>query len=255
MYTQEKNQKGIFVINNQVYSINDIISAMQRQGINVTIHSSGLMIEGERIPAISDFRGSNCPIAKTCEKRKALLQFLKLQKTQGRNSEFYSRETSAESYDYSGSPTRSYGQREGEHHARTTHRTREQRDFIKPNNHDLFEGNITDDPDFSNDFENTHYEEDQEEDFELFDDDLFSESSQEDFEKPLFDEGYAQETYHEKANSRRRQRMDYEDDYPSDEKPFCPTCGYDLDSSWSICPNCGEKIVRKEKKQDKGLFF
>ena len=70
---ENNNPDGIFVLNGQIFSVNDLINAMRRQGLRIHLTRGGLSIDGEQISSISSLEGNKCPLASTCEKRVALI--------------------------------------------------------------------------------------------------------------------------------------------------------------------------------------
>ena len=139
------------------------------------------------------------------------------------------------------------------------------RDFIKPNNHDLFEGNI-------NNSRGLFDEPEEEPIMGLFDEpDIFSspenQRSSSSHEEPLFgsnndygNSDYSSNDFREDSRpvSRDRTYSSNDQDYRvqnRSQQPFCSECGFDMNPSWNICPNCGHKVVRRNSNNSDKLFF
>jgi len=235
------NPDGVFVLNGQIFSVNDLINAMRRQGLRIHLNRDGLSIDGEQIASISSFDENKCPLAGTCEKRVALIDFLKLQKTQN-TREDYHRENR---FDRESSPdiiNRNYEQEDFQ-----SRRENPRRDFIKPNNHDLFEGNVSNSPGL--------FDEPVEEIKGLFDEpDLFSEPETKQFE----DSFHRDDSKEEKSFSRDDMFSDHSRrglQQENEQQPFCSECGFDLQPSWNTCPNCSCKITRRASQNSKNYHF
>ncbi|NHJ32835.1 MAG: zinc ribbon domain-containing protein [Asgard group archaeon] len=237
MINYEDNPDGIFVLNGQIFSVNDLISIMRRHGIRIHLNRNGLTVDGEQITSISNLDGNKCPLATACEKRVALVEFLKLQKSQDTRDTSYSRD---DSYDYEPPLARPMQKHDtlSEYRKEPT-----RRDFIQPNNHDLFEGNISDKPNF--------YDEPEREKRPQFDDDFYEDPRDNQFEDSLFQS----REYPEKEYSREKKIYDY-DDYKTEElsNSYCKRCGYDVDSSWNSCPKCGQRILVERASNEDYLF-
>ncbi len=231
---------GIFVLNGQIFSVNDLINAMRRQGLRIHLNRDGLSIDGEQITSISSFDENKCPLASTCEKRVALVDFLKLQKTQNVREDYHqeNRTEHEPSSDIFG----------GNHEQEDLQMRKEnpRRDFIKPNNHDLFEGNVSNTPGL--------FDEPVDEIRGLFDEpDLFSEPETKQFEDSL----YRNDSLEEKSFSRDDMFSDHSrrGSHQESEQPFCSECGFDLQSSWNTCPNCSHRINRRAGIKNKNYHF
>ncbi|MBK5114478.1 MAG: hypothetical protein KGD59_09110 [Candidatus Heimdallarchaeota archaeon] len=233
MINYEDNPDGIFVLNGQIFSVNDLISIMRRHGIRIHLNRDGLTIDGEQISSISNLNGNKCPLATACEKRVALVEFLKLQKTQ---------DTRDDSYGYEPPLARPMQEREplSEYRKEPT-----RRDFIQPNNHDLFEGNISDSSKLYNEPEKVERP-------QFDDDDFFDDPRESQFEDSLFQR---KEYPQEKEYSREKQVYDY-DDYKTEElsNSYCKRCGYDLNSAWNSCPKCGQRVLVEKASNEDYLF-
>ncbi|NHJ03372.1 MAG: hypothetical protein EAX90_00990 [Candidatus Heimdallarchaeota archaeon] len=240
MINNDNKPDGILVVNGQIFSASDLINIMRRHGIRIGMNREGLIIDGEQVVSISNLDDNKCPLAGTCEKRVALVEFLKLQKTQEIRSSQYEEER----LNYS-EASLFYDNHENQNN--DFRREEPRNDFIKPNNHDLFEGNISnqyglfDEPPVVRDRglfdEPPLFSEPEENQFE---DSLYQESN--DFEqKPNQNEDYYQE---------KRQFNQHES-----QQPFCSECGFDLKSSWISCPNCGNRVIRKAISKEKNYFF
>lgn len=228
------NPDGIFVLNGQIFSVNDLINAMRRQGLRIHLNRDGLSIDGEQITSISNFDENNCPLASTCEKRVALIDFLKLQKTQNVRENYHQ----ANRFEHESSPDIF-----GSNHEQEDFQMRREsprRDFIKPNNHDLFEGNVSNSPGL--------FDEPVEEIRGLFD---------EPETKQFEDSFYHDDSSEEQSFSRDNIFSDHNrrGTPQTSEQPFCSECGFDLQSSWNTCPNCSHKITRRVGAQNKNYHF
>ncbi len=230
MINYEDNPEGIFVLNGQIFSVNDLISIMRRHGIRIHLNRNGLTIDGEQITSISNLDGNRCPLATACDKRVALVDFLKLQKTQvAQEEDNYDCEPPlarpmqerADSSDYRKEPSR--------------------RDFIQPNNHDLFEGNISEKSNF--------YEEPEREERPQFEEESFYDNPR---EKQFEDSLFQSKQYPEKEYSREKQIHDYKTEEPSNS--YCKRCGFDINSTWNSCPKCGQRILVEKANNDDYLF-
>jgi hypothetical protein len=234
MINYEDNPDGIFVLNGQIFSVNDLISIMRRHGIQIHLNRDGLTSDGEQISSISNLDGNKCPLATACEKRVALVEFLKLQKTQDTRGD--------DSYGYEPPLARPMQEREplSEYKKEPT-----RRDFIQPNNHDLFEGNISDSSKLYNEPEKVERP-------QFDDDDFFDDPRESQFEDSLFQR---KEYPQEKEYSREKQVYDY-DDYKTEElsNSYCKRCGYDLNSAWNSCPKCGQRVLVEKASNEDYLF-
>jgi len=236
------NSNGIFVLNGQVFSVNDLINAMRRQGIHIHLSKDGLSIDGEYIPSITNLEGDRCPLAKNCEKRIALVEFLKLRKKEGTFD--FEREPRQSSFQDS-SFTREFPIKE---------RTRESPtpDFIQPNNHDLFEGNVSnsrglfdepvqesprglfDEPDFNADERDLSFE-----------DSFFEQRPHEGF-----DSDFTQD------NQGLSNTFDmHRDSHSQNHQLFCQRCGYDLQQNWKVCPSCGKQVEPQSSSHSEDYLF
>jgi predicted RNA-binding Zn-ribbon protein involved in translation (DUF1610 family) len=267
MINTDRHSDGIIVVNDQIFSVQDLLRAMHRLGINIRLTRDGLIVDGERISSISKLDDTSCPLAKTCEKRIALVEFLKLQQDRSRvqtkettpsrdifshNSPLLFQENKND-YPYKQQDTKDslYQTSQREHGIRRDSNS----DFIKPNNHDLFEGNVSE-PDRS-----FPLEEEEEEDNPLkglFDEpDIYSnvgDNSNNDFEQRLF---YDEQPIGGQTFDDEESFLDNRDHYSDQEetdKPFCSECGFDLEPNWNSCPNCGYKVIRS-KRQSERLFL
>ncbi len=236
MINYEDNPEGIFVLNGQIFSVNDLINIIRRHGIRIHLNRNGLTIDGEQITSISNLDGNKCPLASACEKRVALVEFLKLQKTQVTSD---SRDTSFDDYEPPLARPMQVRDSYSEHKREPT-----RRDFIQPNNHDLFEGNISN--------RSSYYEEPERVERPQFEDDDFYEDPRDtQFEDSLFQS----KEYPEKDFSREKQLYDY-DDYRNEElsNSYCKRCGYDLNPAWNSCPKCGQRALTEKAGNDDYLF-
>jgi len=237
----DSSSNGIFVLNGQIFSVNDLINAMRRQGINIRLNREGISIDNEYIPSITNLEGDRCPLAKICEKRIALVEFLKLQKSRQALHEYGDERRSPT---YQQSFTRNFTPEE------SPSRESSSPDFIRPNNHDLFEGNVSDsralfdeplqspsrglfdEPDFTSG------------DTDLpFEDSLFERNNNFDSsfsrDKERFSERFSDDSHHTNNSSQL----------------FCKKCGYDLQSNWKVCPSCGYRIERQESQRSEDYLF
>ncbi|MHA1366696.1 MAG: zinc ribbon domain-containing protein [Candidatus Heimdallarchaeota archaeon] len=231
-----------------IFSVTELLNLMQRHGIRVKVNRDGLMINGECISSVANFEDNRCPLATSCEKRVALVDFLKVQK-------------SRESYRPMNSHTQEYEAPEAyptmSQNSEYLERKEEpRRDFIKPNNHDLFEGNI-------NNSRGLFDEPEEEPIMGLFDEpDIFSspevqrrDSSQDD---QFFDNN--NDDYREDSRPLPRDKpysannQDY-GVHNRSQQPFCSECGFDMNPTWNSCPNCGHKIIRRNTNNSDKLFF
>ncbi|MBD3192178.1 MAG: zinc-ribbon domain-containing protein [Candidatus Heimdallarchaeota archaeon] len=240
----ERTIDGIFVLNGQIFSVNDLINIMRRHGIRISPAENGLLLEGERISSISAIEPNSCPLAQTCEKRMAIIEFLKLQKNQ-----IHSKRTVKFPDDYDSQFTQD---EYPPSHPQTIASPKKQGDsrrgsFIRPNNHDLFEGNIDDGPGlFDEPIDET-------EDFSsLFEEpESFQEPSRRSDiethrhpEKEYSEQFFSREQNQEQSSIRRRA-----------DEPFCPSCGTDIDPSWNSCPHCGKQLKRSQNSRSDKLFI
>ncbi|MHA1155606.1 MAG: hypothetical protein ACTSQK_05815 [Candidatus Heimdallarchaeota archaeon] len=234
------NPDGIFVLNSQIFSVNDLINAMRKQGLRIHLTRDGLSIDGEQITSISSLDENKCPLAGTCEKRVALVEFLKLQKTQNAQENYHR----GNRFEQEASPD--IFSRSNELEDLQNRREDSRRDFIKPNNHDLFEGNVSNSPGL--------FDEPVEEIRGLFDEpDLFTEPETKQFEDSFYRDDSLEEKSHSQDDmfsdtSRRRPQQE-------SEQPFCPECGFDIQPSWNTCPNCSHKITRRVEARNKNRYF
>ena len=240
MINNDSKPDGILVVNGQIFSASDLINIMRRHGIRIGLNREGLIINGEQVSSISNLDDNKCPLAGTCEKRVALVEFLKLQKIR----EIETPQFREDNLNYSEA---SLFYDNHENHNNDFRRDEPRNDFIKPNNHDLFEGNISnqrglfdepsersnrglfDEPPLFSDSGENHFEES-----------LYRESN--DFEsKPIQNEDYYSENH-------QFQQQD-------SQQPFCSECGFDLQPSWVSCPNCGNRVIRRTNTNEKNYFF
>jgi len=242
------NPKGVFVVNEQIFSVTELLNLMQRHGIRVKVNRDGLMINGECISSVANFEDNRCPLATSCEKRVALVDFLKVQK-------------SRESYRPMNSHTQEYEAPEAyptmSQNSEYLERKEEpRRDFIKPNNHDLFEGNI-------NNSRGLFDEPEEEPIMGLFDEpDIFSspevqrrDSSQDDQFFDSNNDDYREDSQplpQDKPYSANNQDYGV---HNRSQQPFCSECGFDMNPTWNSCPNCGHKIIRRNTNNSDKLFF
>lgn len=237
----DNNPDGIFVINGQIFSAVELLNAMRRHGIHVRVGQNGLNIDGEQISSISNLDDNKCPLASTCDKRVALVEFLKLQRKHG-NKISQEREQQIEPEPlqslFDEAPLFKNEQRNRKEDSR--------RDFIKANNHDLFDGNISSKPGLFD--ENINQERG------LFDGpDLFTETENSQFEDSFYKEGNHYEgrkSIQEDSFSQKR-NLNFQDK----EQPFCAECGFDLKPNWVSCPNCGYRVIRKNVQNEKNYFY
>lgn len=264
MYRRDEPEKsdGIFVLNGQIFSVNDLINTMRRMGISIRLTRDGMTVDGEHINSITDLDGNKCPLAGNCEKRVALVDFLKLQKKRSAVDERPVVPPTAFEESLYSYPRDSYSTQQQSQHSRQDFRSEEPaRDFIKPNNHDLFEGNVSgpqdlfeesrdepsglfDEPDFRSELEE-----------KLFEDSFFSRSeySDDDFsrEKPQFDSRDTRDTRDSRGY------FDNRDDFNqrSENQLYCKKCGYDLEQTWSTCPKCGSRVPIQQSKRTESEFL
>ncbi len=242
------NQKGVFVVNDQIFSVTDLLNIMQRHGIRVKINRDGLMIDGEYISSVANLEENRCPLSTSCEKRTALVDFLKVQRSKEsyRPMNSHSREYEAPEAYPTMSQNPEYPERKEE----------PRRDFIKPNNHDLFEGNI-------NNSRGLFDEPEEEPIMGLFDEpDIFS-SPEVQRSEPLQDDQFYSsnnDDYREDSRPLPRDKpysandQDYSVQNRS-QQPFCSECGFDMNPTWNSCPNCGHKVIRRNTNNSDKLFF
>ncbi|MFW9921898.1 MAG: zinc ribbon domain-containing protein [Candidatus Thorarchaeota archaeon] len=235
------NPDGIFVVNGQIYSAVELINAMRRHGIHVRVSPNGLNIDGEQISSISNLDDNKCPLATTCDKRVALIEFLKLQKKQNmvnyNEKEFQIEPEPIHSLFDETLPLRNEPK---------NRRESSRRDFIKANNHDLFDGNISSKPGL--------FDEPISQDGGLFDGpDLFSAHESSQFE----DSFYKEQDHYEERKTLQNESISQKRnlDYHEKDQPFCSECGFDLKPNWVSCPNCGYRIIRKNVQNDKNYFY
>lgn len=234
---------GIFVLNGQIFSVDKLITIMRRHGIRISPSEDGLIIEGERISSLSNIGPNSCPLAQTCEKRIAITEFLKLQRKQ-----HPSKRTTQSSDEY-GSPLT---HDDYSSHQQSITPTKKPGDshrgsFIKPNNHDLFEGNIEDGPGlFDEPIEES-------EDFSsLFDEpESFREANR---RTDIKSSQYPEKDYSEQFFSREQTNGHSTVKRRTDE-PFCPSCGTDIDPSWNSCPHCGKPLKKGQNSRRDKLFI
>jgi len=240
------NPKGVFVVNDQIFSVTDLLNIMQRHGIRVKVNRDGLMIDGEYISSVANFEDNRCPLATSCEKRVALVDFLKVRRSREayRPMNSHSREYEApEAYPTMTQNPEYLERKEGP-----------RRDFIKPNNHDLFEGNI-------NNSSGLFDEPEEEPIMGLFDEpDIFSSPEVQRRDSSQDDQFYDNNNDYSDSRPLPRDRslstndQDYSDQNRS-QQPFCSECGFDMNPTWNSCPNCGYKVVRKNSTNSDKLFF
>ncbi|NHJ86724.1 MAG: hypothetical protein FK734_14765 [Asgard group archaeon] len=255
----DKKSDGIFVLDGQIYSANDLINAMRRHGIRLQITRNGIAIEGEQISSISNLEDNKCPLAGTCEKRVALVEFLKLQRQQSFSQrttpqdDLY--EDDFDNFDRSSEFT-SYPQNRDDTPTSRRDNSRTNRDFIKPNNHDLFEGNVRQ----SNG---------------LFDDQPVDDARTL-FDEPEFrstpDKSFFEDSFYDDDNDDYDSDMDYSRDKPSysssknfdfsrqqqrshQDQSYCRRCGSDVDPNWVVCPKCRAEIKPRAQVSDEDYLF
>ena len=223
------NSDGIFVLDGQIFSVNDLISTMRRMGISIRLSRDGLTIDGEHISSITNLDGNKCPLASNCDKRIALVEFLKLQKRQS-VADNQQQQYSNRSSEYDQEPMYSSPSRQ---HSRDEYHSEESsRDFIKPNNHDLFEGNIAN--------SSPLFDEPQEETRGLFDEPEFQSKP----EERLFEDSFFSRSESNFSRDKQHDSRGFQEDRNQRNmgQLYCKKCGYDLDSGWSICPKCGSRV-------------
>ncbi|HUT80796.1 MAG TPA: hypothetical protein VMZ29_06280 [Candidatus Bathyarchaeia archaeon] len=246
------NPDGIFVLNGQIFSVNDLINIMRRHGISIRLTRDGLSIDGEQISSVSNLDGNKCPLAGNCEKRVALVEFLKLQKSQPMNQErVYDKPTNYDSPSVSSRDNFDYQEDFRDNYQdlrRDSPRDEQSRDFIKPNNHDLFEGNVSNSRGLFD-------EPPQEEVRGLFDEPDFKDESNEDYFENSF---FNRNEYSERELSREDQfeSKGYRPEPREMNQHFCKRCGFDIDLSWNSCPKCGQRIISQNpQKTDSDYLF
>ena len=119
------------------------------------------------------------------------------------------------------------------------------RDFLRPNNHDLFEGNVSD--------PRVMYDEPEPESPGLFDEPDIRAP-----EKPYFEDSFFQPDDYPERQQQQQQPQDRPlfDDPVSYREPqrqetsYCKKCGFDLNPSWNSCPNCGQRVIRRDSSDD-----
>jgi hypothetical protein len=257
------SSEGIFVLNNQVFSVIDLINALRRQGIRIRLTRNGLSIAGNEITSITDLDNNRCPLAPTCERRVALMDFLKLRELRSRVS--FQQNNPIENYPHqqqnlrqdsqsASYPFSTYPNQEDTYPAQEE--KRQSGGFIEPNNHDLFEGNVDDSP--SSFYDNPFRDENEEDEFSgaLFDDDeddYSASTEQSNFDGPLFPDNDDYEDTQEPLFGDSPRFTNPSNSSP--QKTNCPHCGYQLDSSWVVCPKCGERITHQERPKSERLFI
>ncbi len=247
------NPDGIFVLNGQIFSVNDLINIMRRHGISIRLTRDGLSIDGEQINSVSNLDGNKCPLAGNCEKRVALVEFLKLQKSQPMYQDRpYDRPTNYDEPSFSSRDNYDYQEDYRDNYQdlrRDSPREEQSRDFIKPNNHDLFEGNV------SNSRGLFDEPPPQEEVRGLFDEpDFTAESNDDYFENSFFNrnEYTERELSREDQFSSRNNRSEPRDT----NQNFCKRCGFDVDPNWNSCPKCGQRILsQNQQRTDSEYLF
>ncbi|NHK32825.1 MAG: zinc ribbon domain-containing protein [Asgard group archaeon] len=236
MFDRRENPDGIFVLNGQVFSVNDIIAVMRRHGIRIRLNRDGLTVDGEQISSISNLDSNRCPLANSCEKLSSLMDFLKMQKRQESQEKVYDQRSSIEppyihdsQQDYSDDYRREDSRRS---------------DFIKPNNHDLFEGNVTNSRGL--------FDEPPEEQRGLFDEPSFDNNNESSF---FEDQVFSRSDFDDSDYSQENQYRDrsYRDE--PQEQIFCQKCGFDLNSNWNSCPRCGQRIAQNNKQNTFDTLF
>ena len=242
MINNDEKPDGIMVINGQIFSASELITIMRRHGIRIGMNREGLIIDGEQVTSISNLDDNKCPLAGTCEKRVALVEFLKLQK----NREIRDSHQFDESINYR-EASLFYDNNDEENHFDEFRREEPRNDYIKPNNHDLFEGNVSNQIGL---FDPPHTEN---ENRGLFDEPpLFSEPKSNQYEDSFyqedndFEQNQRQDDFYPERNQNQRQDTN---------QPFCSECGFDLKPNWVSCPNCGYRVVRKSGVKEKNYFF
>ena len=243
----EIKPEGVFVINDQIFSVTDLLSLMQRHGIRVKLNRDGLMIDGEYISSVANLDENRCPLATSCEKRVALVDFLKLQKS---NTSY--RPTN-------NSPVRDYDAPQAyptmsQNSDYLERREEPRRDFIKANNHDLFDGNI-------NNSNAGLFDEPEEPTRGLFDEpDMFStpevsRGNQNQDNQYFGNNDFGETRSLPQDRSYSNDNQDYSVQNKSQIQPYCSECGFDLNPTWNSCPNCGNKVFRGNSSGNDKLFF
>jgi len=236
MFDRRDNPDGIFVLNGQVFSVNDLITAMRRHGIRIHLNRDGLSIAGEQISSISNLDGNRCPLANSCEKLSALMDFLKMQNSQ----EFQERV-----YDHRDNIEPPYIHEQQQDYNDNYRRDDSRRsDFIKPNNHDLFEGNVSNSRDL--------FDDPPQEQRGLFDEPTFDNNDESSF---FEDQVFGRNDYDDSEYSREKHYIDrpYRDE--PQEQLYCQKCGFDLNSNWNSCPRCGQRIAQNSKQNSFDTLF
>jgi hypothetical protein len=239
------------VLNGQVFSVNDLIAVMRRHGIRIRLNRDGLSIDGEQITSISNLDGNKCPLAKSCDKLSALMDFLKLQKSQEFRERVYEHRDSIEP-PYIQDSQQDYRDEYRDEYREDYRRDKQKRsDFIKPNNHDLFEGNVSNSRGL---FDEPTPQETPSQVKGLFDDPTYGNDKDNSlFENSIFRQGDYDESDYSQDNQ-YQDRM-YRDDSRVQDQLFCQKCGFDLDSNWNTCPRCGQRIVQNNKQKTYDTLF
>ncbi|MHA1211861.1 MAG: zinc ribbon domain-containing protein [Candidatus Heimdallarchaeota archaeon] len=227
------NPDGIFVLNGQIFSVNDLINVMRRHGMRIRLTGNGLSVDGEEISSITNLDDNRCPLAGQCDKRIALIDFLKLQRSQDtRQDHFQDYRPANDSQMFSSSQIQ-------KPHTEA-YREEPSRDFIKPNNHDLFEGNVSRNTGL---FDEPQQHQPQEEMRGLFDEPSFqSESEDSFFNRTEYSE---QELPRDNQFGSRDSRPE-----PRDmNQHFCNRCGYDINPTWNSCPKCGQRVSTQNSQR------
>ena len=242
MLNNDDNTDGIFVVNGQIFSATDLLDVMRRHGIRIRVSRDGLNVDGEQISSISHLDHDKCPLASTCEKRVALVEFLKLQKSQDRAPHRYDDNSNYSSYSERDGFMQQDDQEDDYEFDRDTRRS----DFIRPNNHDLFEGNVSQQAGLFDEPSTPTRERG------LFDEpDLFSDSRD---ERP-FEETFYQDNSNQEERSFRQPDNFSRQTQQESNQPFCSECGFDLKPNWVSCPNCGHRVLRHSRNVNKNQFY
>lgn len=238
MFDRRENPDGIFVLNGQVFSVNDIIAIMRRHGISIRLNRDSLTVDGEQISSISNLDSNRCPLANSCEKLSSLMDFLKMQK-QHEFQERVSDQRANIEPPYVHDSQQDYND---EYRREDSRRS----DFIKPNNHDLFEGNVSN--------SRSLFDEPPQEQRGLFDEPIFD-NNNDDESSYLEDQVFGRSDYDDSEYSREKQYFDRSYREESQEQLFCQKCGFDLNSNWNSCPRCGQRIAQNTKQNSFDTLF